>query len=152
MKFILVMLAVFSLTPASPRQSECQCKNDLTLPHGWDGHMTNVLFERALLKSLEGIVTDRTGVALEGALVQVFDRPEASPHNEGRRTSTEQNRVAACLAGAGGKFCFDKIPAGKYEVRIHAQGFNPSSIFVELNPKHRQSVRKVVEVEMDVGT
>ena len=152
MRLLLMALAMFSLTPANTRLSGCQCKNDLTLPHSWGGHMTNVLSERALLKSLEGVVTDRTGAALEGALVQVFDRPEASPHNNGRRAGVEQQRVAACLAGADGRFCFDKIPSGKYEVRIHAKGFNPTSVFVELNPKRRRSVKKVIEVEMDVGT
>ena len=152
MRLLLMALAAFCLMPVSPQQAKCRCKNDPTLPHGWGGHMTNVLSERALLKSLEGVVTDRTGVALEGALVQVFDHPEASPHADGRRVGVGQKRVAACLAGAGGEFCFDKIPPGKYEVRIHAKGFNPTSIFVELGPKHRRSVKKVIEVEMDAGT
>ena len=148
----MMMLAVFNLAHGSPWPAGCQCKNDPTLPRGWGGHMTNVLSERATLKGLEGVITDRTGAALGGALVEVFDRPEASPHHDGRRAGVEQRRVAACLAGAGGKFRFDHIPPGKYEVRIHAKGFNPTSIFLELSPRRRRSVKKVIEVEMDVGT
>jgi hypothetical protein len=56
---------------------------------------------------------------LAGALVEVYDKPEGLLlcWKEREAIKSKQRKIAACVTGNDGEFCFDKIPADKYELR-----------------------------------
>ena len=74
------------------------------------------------------------GKPLAGALVEVFTHPEYLLSNDSySRGKPEQRRVAACMTGTDGKFCFRGLPAGKYELRSSSNdryGWNASQVYV----------------------
>ncbi len=58
------------------------------------------------------------------------------------RIPDEQPKLASCITGPDGRFCFPGIPAGKYVVRIGtrpavATGWNGTHVIVNLDPKRR---------------
>ena len=61
--------------------------------------------------ALRGVVTDPSGSAVPGALIQLL-----GPGGEQRQT-----------AGANGQYSFPSVPPGKYQVRFIAKGFSVSS-------------------------
>jgi hypothetical protein len=94
-----------------------------------------------------------TGEPLDGILVEVFDNPEALLEVGADLMSLErkQKRVAACKTGNDGRFSFDFIPPGKYEVRYSAQGFETKPVFITLKPFSKRASRKKLKVMMRVA-
>jgi hypothetical protein len=97
---------------------------------------------------------------LDGALVEVFDRPdyllceweEGNPRGCTIRPPAGQRRVAACVTGEGGKFCFDGLPAGRYELRASRDGqWNVLHAYVVVNPRDRAGRRGGIVLGMTVG-
>ena len=71
--------------------------------------------------SIRGLVLDTHGRPLVGAMVSALG-----------------STVAFVLTGRDGRFLFDSLPAGAYAVRVHLDGFAPSS-------------RRMVEVKPEAG-
>jgi hypothetical protein len=89
------------------------------------------------------------------ALVEVYTHPEylLLKYPESEEKKKKQRRIAACVTGEDGKFCFGFIEAGKYELRVsQGSGFNVTHIYVEVDPSGRESTEAGIEVELSLGT
>jgi protocatechuate 3,4-dioxygenase beta subunit len=104
--------------------------------------------ETRAVKKVYGVVHDPLGGRLEDALVEVFadDGTDVTP------TSDSKKRVAACITGEKGKFCFDGLKPGKYILAVGCQGFNITFIKLILDSKGRRSSSKPLDVELALGT
>lgn len=121
----------------------------------WVGNLTVVSQERKPYRQLRGTIVGPDGKPVPGALVEVFTNPEYLFDDKvlSKRGAPNQRRVAACVTGADGKFCFSGLPAGRYEVRSSSEdrrtGWNASQVYVILNPKSR--LKRDLIVEMTLG-
>lgn len=93
-------------------------------------------------------------------LVELFDQPdyllcEWKPNNPDRCTTKppdDQRRLAACRTGKDGKFCFDNLPAGTYELRISkSKDWSPTHVYVVVDPKDPKSTNTPIEASLNIG-
>jgi len=103
----LVLFFSFTLFLKESHSSRCLCatSNESTR----NGANQNVIIaERAKYRQLAGVVQDASGQILSNVLVEVFDKPEYLLLNypESEEKKKMQRRLAACVVGADGKFCF----------------------------------------------
>jgi hypothetical protein len=73
------------------------------------------------LSEVSGVVTDTTGAAINGASVTL--------------SGAVDKAVREVATGPDGRFRMVDLPAGKYELRVSAQGFNTMEEQVELKPR-----------------
>ncbi|MBL8151551.1 MAG: carboxypeptidase regulatory-like domain-containing protein [Blastocatellia bacterium] len=149
--FLLLTVNVFQkdkclCTPATPED---------TTFLGWTEF---VLSEKQNLKQITGTATiaakfNEKTVPVSNVLVEVFDNPDiALTHNLDLKTRQEkQKRVAACFTGLDGKFCFNQIPKGSYEVRLSKQGYDPTSVIVNLVKRSAKYEDKTLHILMTVS-
>lgn len=64
------------------------------------------------------------GKLLQDALVEVYKLERLK---FGREWDYPTERVAACMTGENGKFCFDNLPPGLYEVRFSKEDYKTLS-------------------------
>jgi hypothetical protein len=120
--------------------------------------MAEVFIEKEPYRELRGrVVVFATGKPLAGALVEVFTHPEYLLSNDScARGKPEQRRIAACLTGNDGKFCFHfrRLRSGKYELRSSSSdtytGWNASQVYVIVDGHKGKS--KELRVVMTLGT
>jgi hypothetical protein len=118
--------------------------------------MAEVFMEKEPYQELRGrVVVSGTGKPLAGTLVEVFTHPEYLLSNDSyARGKPEQRRVAACLTGNDGRFCFRDVPSGKYELRSSSSdtytGWNASQVYVIVDNDKGKS--KELRVVMILGT
>ena len=91
---------------------------------------------------------------LSDVLVEIFDKPDhllaSYPQNE--KLKREQRRIAACKTGADGRFCFQNIPKGKYEIRASVDsGWNVTHVWVLIDPHGRQAKKEDLRLSMSLG-
>ena len=98
--------------------------------------------EEKPVKTIQGKVVDGNEDVLIGSFVEVFKNEE--PDNDTEDDSA-QKRLAGCEIGEDGKFCFTKLPAGKYAVRVSQTGFDTLTILVEVSPR---GISKKIEAVM----
>ena len=104
---------------------------------------------------IAGIVRDVSGQIVSDVLVEVLDNPDhlLLSYPEDIEKQKPQRRIAACVVGNDGRFCFASIPPGKYEVRFSKDGgWNHTSLIVSVAPRRRGVTRRNLEVTMQVGT
>lgn len=145
---IVPALLMCCLSWTTYAQSVCECKvaglNETTRP-GANELIT--IIESKLRKSIFGEVNDETGRPLRDVLVEVFALSTKRADNE------QKNRIIACTTDEKGRFCFRKVPAGKYEVLCSFEGgWKHTSVNVLIAPKNRKSVNQKIEVWLQVGT
>jgi len=98
---------------------------------------------------LSGTVTYPDEEAVDGALVEIFDHPENLQKPWEKKSP--QKRIAACVTRAAGKYCFAKLPAGIYELRISKDaGINVTSVRVTIDAK--KGTHEPVNVRLVMGT
>jgi hypothetical protein len=152
--FILFIIMTFC--GFAHKEQDCKCipaKTDETTY--WGGNELIAYKEEANLKSLSGTVLLPPGEPMQGALVEVFSPPGDMLSQVHPPPKKEPRRVAACKTDAKGRFCFQKIAIGTYELRISKDEYgawNPTHILITINPKDRKSVRKQIEIWMNLGT
>ena len=120
----------------------CSCKklpDDAKTKTGW---MQIQVAEEKPVKTIQGKVVDGNEDVLVGSFVEVFKIEETDSDTE---DDSPQKRLAGCEIGEEGKFCFTKLPAGKYEVRVSQTGFDTLTILVEVSPR---GVSKKIEAVM----
>ena len=133
----------------------------------WTGNEEIILREDRPHRAMRGVVVIFPGRdhPLKGALVEVFTRPEylmeltrtAHPSPvDGRidsRGREYQQRVAACRTTANGRFAFDGVPDGTYELRVSSDdtdtGWNVTQMIVVIN---RRGTRKDIVAQMMLAT
>lgn len=142
-------------------QSLCQCKKISraeTTHHG--GNLWLVTQQEGSFEFIGGKVTDLSGEVIEDALVEVFDQPDyllceflpGNPNNCSVRAPETQRRKAACVTGKDGSFCFKKLPAGKYELRVSKSvDWNVVHFVVVIAPKNKNAKKGGIEMQMSVG-
>ena len=139
----MLVLALFSLVFSKTYKCGClpASPNDQT---SW-GQQNVIITNDKLVKSLRGKVLGLVSKKpLAGVLVEVLDNPEGLlldwRARQARKSS--QHRLAACVTGADGEFCFPKIPAGKYELRCSKPiEWNSTSVYVIVAPKDPHSTK-----------
>lgn len=147
-----VAITTFAFVMALGTAGVCQC-----LPAGADqktswGNMNVVLRHPDPMRGPNGVVViPYTKTPLQGVLVEVFDHPERVFNEKGEANSNRiQNRRAACLTSADGRFAFN-LPTGRYEVRCSkAHGWDATSVLVEIS-KSRRAKRSGLKIALHVS-
>jgi len=115
------------------------------------GNMVEAYVEERKYRHLNGKVVDSNGIPLSEVLVEVFDNPEWIKQKS-LRTRGDQKRIAVCKTASDGVFCFKDIPKGKYELRLSkGRSWNPTHIYIEVEPKGSDAVSDPLEVWLTVG-
>lgn len=95
--------------------------------------------------SVSGQVQDRTGGMLRGADITL--RPSTDGATTPRQAKTDE----------AGRFTFDGVPAGSFELRAEFPGFEPSAVHLVVGPRSPGRQRLVLDIaglqqEVTVGT
>ena len=94
----------------------------------------------------------------DNVLVEVFDQPDylicewrdKNPNNCTTTPPDSQRRIAACVTGKDGAFCFSKLHAGKYELRVSKGAeWSPTHVLVTVDPGRGTS--KPIKVHLNLG-
>jgi protocatechuate 3,4-dioxygenase beta subunit len=135
----LALCLTLSSINVNAQSERCSCRkagDKETTRWGW---MVRTM-EGGSVKALKGRVTNALEDPLDGALVEVFDHPEVWLAEDSYNNRNKQKRLAACVVGKNGEFCFSKLPPGKYELRASGpRGYNPMHVILTLAPQNRQS-------------
>jgi protocatechuate 3,4-dioxygenase beta subunit len=140
MKLLAVVL-LFANLGVFARQSGCECKKAKEDQTTY-GSSTHVTLDERTVKQIEGQVNSY-GRPIEGVLVEVFTHPDLTANGKQR-----QKRVAACLTGKDGQFCFSGIRAGKYELKISKPEWEFASGILMVNPKKRHDAEDRIIVHL----
>lgn len=153
---VVVILAFGSVASQKPR---CHCKSvdpdELTRSGGneWVAYQQPGIF-----KSIRGNVAMPLRELNENVLVEVFDQPhylicewrDRNPNNCTTSPPDSQRRIAACVTGSDGTFCFPSLPAGQYELRVSKGAeWSPTHVLVTVDPNRGTS--KLIEVRLNLG-
>ena len=157
MNLILASILFISAGLGSPGpQLSCTCTpaaaDDLTR---WGGNELVIVKEKKVYKELSGTVSYGTGHTVKDALVEVYTDPEylLLEYPESQKAKKKQRRMAACVTGEDGKFCFGFIEPGKYEVRVSLDpGVNVTHIYVEVDPYGGESPDEGLNAPLTLGT
>jgi protocatechuate 3,4-dioxygenase beta subunit len=121
----------------------------------WGGNEDIVVKEEKVYRQLNGAVTFQDEEPASGALVEVYTHPEylLMSYAEREKEKKKQRRVAACITGEDGKFCFGSIEGGKYELRVsQGSGMNVTHIYVEVDPYSGVSTEDELTAVLKPGT
>jgi len=152
---LFVIIFILSCPVGFFQKEECKCSQP---PPGaktsW-GQENVIIKQDQPLKFLHGKIIVSSGEKpLAGALVEVYDKPEALllGWKEREARKDEQRKIAACVTGEDGEFCFDKMPAGKYELRCSKPvEWNCTSIYVVVDPKQNNGMASQIVVPMHIS-
>jgi Carboxypeptidase regulatory-like domain len=141
-----------SLLTAAPSMSvDCAChkpeKGDKTR---LGANMMIVVPMEKTYRELRGTVQMSDGRALENALVEILDNADYLLRS-GPLKQPRQTRLAKCVTGPDGKFCFRHLPSGTYELRSSIDtGWNVTHVRVTVNK--RFGAPEEFAVVMTLGT
>jgi hypothetical protein len=154
MKALLASIIFISLLASNP-QGNCRCvpatDDDTTR---WGGNEYIIVKEEKVYRYLSGTVNFQNDDPVSDALVEVYTHPEylLLEYSEGAKKKKKQRRIAACVTGEDGKFCFGFLPPGKYEMRVsQGSGINVTHIYVEADPYNQDSTDMEINVVLTVG-
>lgn len=152
MKLLATGLLI-SLLGNSPSPCNCRCVAPAPRETTYQGGNEIVTFrESRIYRSIHGVVRDVNGEPVAGVLVEVFNHPEWILLGYSF-SQVEQRRIAVCKTREDGTFCFENIPAGEYELRgSKGTAWNPSHVYIRVNPRSRRSTRTGIELRLTVGT
>jgi protocatechuate 3,4-dioxygenase beta subunit len=146
----ILFLALVSII-GNGANNPCSCRPAATndFPHG----ANEVIQSTAKpVKQLRGNVMLQNGEPISEAVVEVYDysgRDKRLPYGP----ESSKKRKAACLTDEKGEFCFTRLPAGKYVLKVGTQataGINYSFVIVKLIPDLRR--RRKLEISLNLGT
>ena len=136
--------------------SVCKCSPPAAGETTRSGANENIVVsEKRKHTRIAGIVRDVNGQIISDVLVEVFDNPDhlLLPYPQNIKKPKPQRRIAACVVGNDGQFCFANVPPGKYEVRFSKDGgWNHTSLVVSVAPRGRNATKRNLEITMQVGT
>lgn len=155
MKKLKIPAITFSiLSGASLAFADCHCKHagrhETTR---WGGNEAVLIVEEAPQRLIRGTVTfNHPDEPQEDALVEIFTHGEyLLKEGPPDPNAAPQKRIAACVTGPDGKFCFAGLNAGVYELRSSiGSGINVTHVYVKVDPKSK--VSKELVVTNTVGT
>lgn len=150
-----VILFILSCLGSLLQKDDCKCSPPAPgVKTSWG--QENVIIKRdEPFKFLHGKITvSSDGKPLAGVLVEVYDKPEGLLLGWKERAvrKRKQRKIAACVTGNDGEFCFDKIPTGKYELRCSKPAdWNCTSVYVVVAPHERRSLASQITVPMQIS-
>jgi hypothetical protein len=152
---LLASTLLLALLGVSAARAGCSCRpaSEDEGPHG-----ANELIEVGPLSvwGLRGRVLYSNGEAAEDVVVEVYELAESDRKLDSYRRAEE--RLAACVTGGDGGFCFDKIPPGRYLLVAGARrpaGLNETRVKVSVKRDLWTLLRrrrKGVEIPLTPGT
>jgi hypothetical protein len=144
---LLAFLLIFPLLFSTfSQRTGCVCKPVAPEQVPLGGNETITQTVPKPVKSVHGVVLFWVNEKpVDKAIVEVFDYP------------VRRKRRAACMTGADGKFCFARLPAGMYELRVGTSNrnvdyFNYVFVRVTVSPKTRKASNKEIRVELTAAT
>ena len=148
-----LILLLFSLLPANHHARGCPCRPAPPREQTRWGNDNVTLSAATRVSVLRGAVADINDQPMPEALVELSTDPGVSllpysPEREARRS--RQRRIAACFTDSAGRFCFARLPAGRYELRCSARGFQTVSQTIIVAAKGRG--RKRISVTLPAAT
>ena len=154
----LLGLAVSITVIGSAAKCKCQSTNESTR----DGANEWVVYQEPVIhKRVEGVVVEPAGVPQQDALVEIFDQPDYlmcewranNPNGCSPNPPANQRRLGVCKTAKDGKFCFDNIPTGKYELRISKdRSWTITHVYLVIDPNDSNSSKSRINVSMRPGT
>lgn len=154
----LIIAATFTIIP--PVVSKCNCQPATETTRAGANEWV-VYREPVVHKKAAGVVEFSSKILQQDLLVEIFDSPdylmcEWRANNPNKCSATppqDQRRLAACKTGKDGKFCFDNIPAGNYELRVSKdRSWSVTHIYLVIDPKDSKSSSTPIQVSMRPGT
>lgn len=162
MKFVsaLVMLTLFLIAPSG--DTKCDCRSvESTETTRAGGNEWVAYKDPSVYRKMAGKVRMPLPELQEDVLVEIFDNPDyllcewtpGNPNNCTMNASGGQRRLAACKTGKDGKFCFNDLPAGNYELRVSKdKGWSPTHVYIRIDPQDPNSTKKKpIEVSLKIG-
>lgn len=152
---LLLALTILAGLMAFSSQGNCGCTpaSDEETTR-WGGNGEPIAKEDKVHRYLSGVVSFGDGEPVSDALVEVYTNPEylLLDYPEREKQRKEQERIAACVTGKSGKFCFGFIQAGKYELRVSKdEGINVTHIYVDVDPYDKESTDEEISAILTPG-
>jgi protocatechuate 3,4-dioxygenase beta subunit len=151
MKLLILTLLLGSFPASLGKNCSCLAPEPNEITHRGGNELVSFI-EKETYRSVRGVVRDVNGAPLKGVLVELFDRPDWI-RKEHSSSPADQRRIAGCKTGSDGRFCFENVGAGEYELRGSIDlSWNPSHVLVKVNPNAKRASRKAIALRMTVGT
>jgi protocatechuate 3,4-dioxygenase beta subunit len=149
--FVIALLLASQVFADSKRKCQCvSAKAGETTREG--ANQRHKFKEDKTYKYVHGVVLADDLKPMEDVLIEIFDKPEWILQ-EDPKSPYEQRRVAVCKTNAYGRFCFENLPAGEYELRASKDAqWNISHVYVTVDPRSRKGSTAAIEVELYLGT
>src|SRR5262249_42143104 len=133
----------------------CKCSQPLPSDKTHWGQENVIIKEDRVFKALHGkIVSFADNEPLRRVLVEVYDHPEGLllGWKDREAGKAKQRRIAACITGEDGEFCFSNIPPGQYELCCSKPSeWNCTSVYVVVAPEKSGSVRSEIVILMHLS-
>ena len=141
MKLLAVTIMLYSLA-YSPASQECKCgapERDATTRKGYSESV--IVQPTKRYKKLSGVVS-LSDTPIEGALVELF------PYSK----DYSRKRLAACLTGADGHYCFAGVSKGRYEIRVSKDGgWEITHVNVYVDPTSKRASDAELGLPIELG-
>ena len=151
--FKVTSLLMLLFLGSSAQTGDCGCNPDSADQITNWGKQNTIQKEAATFKSMSGKVV-AGGKPLEGVLVEIYDKPEGllMGWKERERRKSKQHRIAACVTGPDGEFCFPQIAAGRYELRGSKKfDWDATSVYVVIDPGSSRSTKRKLVMRMEMS-
>lgn len=130
----------------------CECvRATVSETTRWGGNFEMVIQERNTYRAMRGEVSDGSGAKIPDVLVEVFDHPEGLllSYPQNKEAKLKQQRIAACITGTTGKFCFPRLPNGNYELRCSiGSGWDVTHVYVSIGRGRGNRAKGKLKVQM----
>jgi hypothetical protein len=143
---IIILLMSYGFT-----QKDCRCEQVSDQETAIWVFDTIQIINRQPIKRIYGKVTDSSGAAVPGSLVEIYPVASNNKNETTKNKESEIERIAACRPMQDGSFCFTGIKPGKYNVVCTAKDFRRTIVTVVLNPNSSKSSNEPLAVELQVG-
>ena len=136
----MVTLFCVALLGSMIKNHDCQCRKvedkETTV---WNEKREDVrIVNEEITQLLRGMVRLPDDKPMSDVLVEVFAKSDEQPV-----------RVAACRTGGNGRYCFNKVLAGDYELRFSKVGFKTLCWVVIVAPEDKTKSEEVFPVWME---
>src|SRR6266436_1783020 len=111
------VILMLSLLSSFPRAPQCRCRPAQEVDHSHGANET-IEYSSGTAKGIRGQVLSPDGVAVNEAVVEIYEYADSDHSFSGYRVANARQRRAACLTDKNGKFCFAGLPSGKYALRV----------------------------------
>ncbi|MBI4749156.1 MAG: carboxypeptidase regulatory-like domain-containing protein [Acidobacteria bacterium] len=134
------------------QSSECHCREATPneVPQGANEYIE---LPDAYQRRIYGVVDLIFLDSVEGAVVEVYALPKDFPQTKHHAIPSTFKRIAARTTAADGRFCFPKLPPGRYFLvagQKKSNGMNTVQIVVTISPKAKTN--KPLELQLTAGT